>query len=298
MQKERIFLTEKFPYLTEIGIVDFRCKMIKEYRTDLSKHHHGRCYEIGYVTSGIQGQLLFSEDETSPEEAQQFELRGDDLIMFSPYAVHSTAPGFMINAFAYWLVLDPDCPCFLNYPSETSALLKDALRSIRFNTIHLPKAIASRLSDAFNLLTNPSEMNILRAYNLLSLFILKIAEFDKEYVGQSSEFSSLSPSAIDVAVYINNNLFNPELTLDSIAEYLHYSRGYTSTFIKKELGMTLQDFIAHSKIQHACKLLRHYSITEVAMMLNLSSSQYFSYVFKKYMYMTPSEYRVCFMNDI
>jgi len=291
MFKKRILLTEQFPALKEIGIMEFRFEIFKDYRTDLRKHHHGPYCEIGYIQTGIFSELFFDPEETAVEDATVFELHGEDLIRIPPNRVHSTAPYFPLNALSYWLILDPECPNLLKFPPESADLLRQVLRKTSHNIFHIPQSISARLLEAFHLLTNPTESHLFRACNLLALFLLESAELEQRYASHSSAYSALSPAAVDAVLFISNNLLSASLNLDSLAKHLGYSRTYTSTFMKKELGMNLQDYIIHSKIKLACQLLQNHTVTETAMLLNFSSSQYFSNVFKKQMHMTPSEYQ-------
>ena len=83
-----------------------------------------------------------------------------------------------------------------------------------------------------------------------------------------------------------------KLTLSDIAEHLKISSGHLSTTFSRFMDMTVSDYIAQVKIEHAKQLIdsHQYLIYEVADMLGFENAYYFSKVFKKNCQMFPSEY--------
>ena len=92
--------------------------------------------------------------------------------------------------------------------------------------------------------------------------------------------------------FIDNNILNPDLDVKMIAEHLNYSKAYTMTIFRNETGMSVHEYIMRRKIEYARDLLETHSITETAFMLNFSSSQHFSKVFKSHTLMTPRSYKL------
>lgn len=84
-----------------------------------------------------------------------------------------------------------------------------------------------------------------------------------------------------------------DLSLKSIAAKLNTNASYLSTLFKKELGMTLTEYVTKKRIEHAVFLLNSTSlqIGSVARECGLPDVQYFSKLFKKQINMSPSEYR-------
>ncbi|MEB8823047.1 helix-turn-helix transcriptional regulator [Bacillus cereus] len=68
---------------------------------------------------------------------------------------------------------------------------------------------------------------------------------------------------------------------------------YLSTLFKKEVGMTLSEYIQREKVEEAKKLLTltNYSLLEVSTFLNFNNQSYFTKIFKKYTEFTPKQYR-------
>lgn len=83
------------------------------------------------------------------------------------------------------------------------------------------------------------------------------------------------------------------ITLDELADNLNISKNYLSALFKKEMGMTVSDYIRSLKIEKACNMLKFsdYSLSEIANYLDFSSESHFIATFSKTIGMTPNVYR-------
>ena len=290
MHARLIILNEMYPELADIGIRDFRYQNKKEFRYNNALHHHNHCYEIVFIKKGITFQQIFNASDDQNQDSQIITLQGGDLCVFLPYQIHSTAKNHPRDSVMYCIVIDPDCPNLLNGSPLHIRQLRETLQLLRQPVFHIPNHISSKLISAFELGLNIKEDRLFKMCCLLSLFILEISDHFRTYVDSESRTNSTSPRAMEAISFINNNITNPDLNLHLLADHLHYSRAYTSTFFKEEIGMTFQEFVTRSKINYACELLMNHSILNTSAILNFSSSQYFSNTFKKYMNITPTEY--------
>ncbi len=95
-----------------------------------------------------------------------------------------------------------------------------------------------------------------------------------------------------IFTYINDNYAYIN-TLDDIAAAVHISKQYLCSAVKKEMNLTVSDYLNEVRINNACELLRltNKKITDVAAECGYNSSIYFGRVFKQIVNMTPSEYR-------
>lgn len=91
--------------------------------------------------------------------------------------------------------------------------------------------------------------------------------------------------------YIHNNIGN-KLSICSIAAYVHLSPSYLSTLFKKNMDMTIVDYINKHRLEKSKELIKtsSYSITHIAEMLGYTSIHYFSRLFKAHFGMSPSTY--------
>ncbi len=101
-----------------------------------------------------------------------------------------------------------------------------------------------------------------------------------------------SKLVVDVTNYVLHHLSEPIKTED-IAKALYFSRSRLSTRFKEETGVTLTDFIRKEKAIEGGRLLRYSgkSIANISDYLGFSSQSHFNRVFKKYIGISPSEYR-------
>jgi len=93
--------------------------------------------------------------------------------------------------------------------------------------------------------------------------------------------------------YINSNLGDSDLGLESIAQAVHVSTSHLSRIFKKTVGTTITDWITHRRIERAKDLLRQSmaSISVISEQVGYSSPYYFSACFKKLTGLAPSDYR-------
>lgn len=94
-------------------------------------------------------------------------------------------------------------------------------------------------------------------------------------------------------VLIVHQQYDQDLSLDSIAEQMHYNANYLSNVFKKELSINFADYLQNYRLQVAKKWLRETDLTikEIAANLQYTNSQNFIRFFKKKEQMTPGEYR-------
>ena len=90
-----------------------------------------------------------------------------------------------------------------------------------------------------------------------------------------------------------NNRFTQKVTLDEIANYVGYSKFYTSSMFHKKYGMTIQDFILYLRVEYAKKLLvqSNYSITEIILECGFSSTSNFYSKFIKLVGCSPNKFK-------
>ncbi|MDE7333863.1 MAG: AraC family transcriptional regulator [Lachnospiraceae bacterium] len=148
-------------------------------------------------------------------------------------------------------------------------------------------AKAYYLSDVFinriDLCTNLEE---LEGYSkkIIYEFAKLVAETKKEkvasgYTEQCKEY---------IAKHYHNKIY-----LENIAEAIGISQGHLSRTFRKEMGMSIQDYIQKFRIERAANLLKYSEagLTEISDYLCFHSQSHFGCVFKQYMHMTPKQYR-------
>ncbi len=95
----------------------------------------------------------------------------------------------------------------------------------------------------------------------------------------------------DIITFIEKH-YNQEISLEDVAKSANICKSECCRFFKKQMGMTIFDYILYIRIQHSLPLLAGTdSITEVASLVGFSSPSYYSQIFKRYMKCTPMEYK-------
>lgn len=102
-------------------------------------------------------------------------------------------------------------------------------------------------------------------------------------------FKSLS----EKMVYIIQTEFDEEISLDLIADRLHYNPNYLSNVFKKEYGQTFVDYLMNYRLQMAQTWLKDtdLAIKDIAERLKYRNPQNFIRFFKKKLGITPGDYR-------
>jgi len=209
-----------------------------------------------------------------------------------------------------------------------SYLFTDFQKSLKKDDMKGALELVKRLTQSIRTVGDPNIDHIKNIYFNLLLFIFEAAhdrnliepvdENDKTYIWQeidnisslsecsdyiyasiSTVFSKLDNSdsvkrkVYEITKYIKENYPNKDLSIQMIADNVHFSQTYLCSFFKKSTGNTLNEYITDVRIEKAKKLLQDNSIKlyEVALRIGFTDSNYFSTLFKKVVGCSPSEYR-------
>ena len=84
-----------------------------------------------------------------------------------------------------------------------------------------------------------------------------------------------------------------DLTLSALADMQNISAGYLSTLFKKEVGQTLTDYVNSRRVEQAARMLRGgtLQVQTVAQYCGIPDVNYFSKLFKRYIGVSPKEFR-------
>ncbi|MGP6138634.1 MULTISPECIES: helix-turn-helix transcriptional regulator [unclassified Jeotgalibaca] len=95
----------------------------------------------------------------------------------------------------------------------------------------------------------------------------------------------------DVILYVDAH-FTDDVSVNHVAEALHFHPAYLSRKFKQETGRNLTEYVNYQRIEYAKMLFRTGKtvVTNVALNCGFNSSSYFSKVFKNYTGCFPTEY--------
>lgn len=92
--------------------------------------------------------------------------------------------------------------------------------------------------------------------------------------------------------YIKSH-YHEQVTLNEVAEHTFVSTYYISRMFKREMGINFVDYLNEIRIEKAKEMLKdvRYKTYEVAEKVGIPDAHYFSKLFKKYVGVTPTEFR-------
>lgn len=134
------------------------------------------------------------------------------------------------------------------------------------------------------------------AYALRAVGFLYILFSDLVYLTKQNKVAGKINTRNDpmkrALVFIELNYQEP-LDVDTICRHVNYSRSYLSRLFKKEVGLTILEYINTVRIRKAKSLLidTNLSIKEIAEQTGFKNQFYFSKMFKKIQGQAPSVYR-------
>jgi YSIRK-targeted surface antigen transcriptional regulator len=151
----------------------------------------------------------------------------------------------------------------------------------------LNEIIAYNLSDS--LIQNLEELNDLKSVGEFSgKSLLKFAELvENKKKHQYSKPVSACQS------YIYANLYK-EIKLSELANLVEMNASYLSVLFKKEVGISISEFIHREKVEEAKNLMlfTNHSISEISTLLNFHDQSHFTRVFKKIAGITPKQFQM------
>lgn len=146
------------------------------------------------------------------------------------------------------------------------------------------------------------------SYNASDLFIRKIDKcksvkeiksihtemftFFTKHMNELQKKNIYSKPIVLCMDYIYYHL-NEVITVSKLAEHVNLNPNYLSTLFKKEVGLSITDYVIKKRVEAAKNMLKFsdYSYSEISSYLSFSSQSYFIRVFKNETGFTPKEYR-------
>lgn len=95
------------------------------------------------------------------------------------------------------------------------------------------------------------------------------------------------------AIHFIEEHYNEQLTIRDVANYINFSSTHFSRLFKKETGRNFVDYVAFTRIIKTLPFLRKYDYTieKIASTCGFNTPNYYSLTFKKYVGISPTDYR-------
>ena len=260
--------------------------------TTLYHHSHPDAWELVLVRSGTAHVGMAGNTVV---------LRQNEMILLCPGIRHDIQiddPKSKTFVLAFVCTNDSCLIPIENIPLKTDAAL-----------IPIVKSMIQELTDAFE--PEASQLHLIRftpdihapvgveqmictyLEQFLILTLRKTTMIQGSVASASQFHNTLQTYLVNrVTDYIQQNL-STHLTVQQIADHVHYSRARLSAVYKELTGISIGDAITNAQIQRAKELLltSQKSIAQISEELGFSTAQYFTYKFSKMTGTTPSRYR-------
>jgi two-component system response regulator YesN len=184
----------------------------------------------------------------------------------------------------------------LSFPNRVPNTPVRSLKNLSFsaNTLYRKAAESAGVHPLYlDSISGKFAIQIEQAQSIAELTSLH-EEMPQVYCSAVRELSVAALSSIvkEAVTYIRFNIDQP-LSLNCIADTLGVHPSHLSRTFKKELGVTLTEYINKLRIEEAKYLLDHgdTSVLETALNVGYSDPNYFTKVFHKLEHVTPHDYR-------
>ena len=259
------------------GLRVFAYESTSRATASLQLHYHPDCFEFCYV---VQGSLWFFA------KGKKNSISGGDMFFTYPNEEHSTGDLPMNLHQMYWFQLDvsdPDNFLFLK-PEAAKALIRN-LMSLTNRVVSMEKDTGILLADILSNIAAGTELGRFLASTSVCYVLGTILKRDQAPVYR------LTPDIGKAVEYILDNI-QDDLELEELARISLLSVSRFKQKFTTQIGTSPRSFINFYKIEAAKEMLDSgMSVTDTAMELNFSSSNYFSAVFRRYTSCSPTEYR-------
>lgn len=132
--------------------------------------------------------------------------------------------------------------------------------------------------------------------NRLELMLIELVRKERYYESSPRMFHSkeiiTDEFCLKVIGYMEGQLYE-KMSMDALCRALSFSRSYVSKRFAAVCGHSVMEYFNQMKIREARRLIRETdkNFQEISDGLNFANAHYFSTLFKKYVGMTPTQYK-------
>lgn len=244
----------------------------------IDAHYHKDCFQLMYCKGG-RGDILI--------DGRAVEARRGHMYLSRPMMQHGMIQksGLRLAEIKFLVKDDVLLEAVSRIPTdvdvESDPLLAASMREI----------LREGLADAPYSYEATSTAILLFLYRLLRSLGIVMPNHSDKYVTFSDYRKEIDLLA--VADYVERHL-QEEITLELLAETVHFSSSYLSARFKEKWGIPLMKYVNLLRIEKAKELLvtTDDSISEIALSVGFQSLHYFSRFFKQKTGQSPNAYRM------
>lgn len=288
MEEKKIFYMHKISNLLNIGkIVTIHYQALeKNYLFPEETHDF---WEINYADKG---------DVFVGIDGKKIQVKQGEMLFIKPNQPHFVESGdeepnlFIVSFLCRSASMNFFCDKKYAVPEKYRYLLQNIM-SEAAETFNLPD-FDPHLNE-LKLKENPNlggEQVLKNALETLLIYLLRYAQNkqlnEEFFVSKIADSTELQ----DEIVRILRSKIYGKFHLEDLRNELHYGTTQLCTFFRKKTGMTIYQTYLRLKTEEAKRLIRkNVSFIAITDMLCFDSISTFTFVFKKYVGMTPGEYR-------
>ena len=227
-------------------------------------------------------------------ENRIYRFQKGDLQYVSAFTPHLATSDKGIISKWVWISIDI-LGVLASYLKEDAALLASMQENSFNGTFHPDehKKLANHIYEFYELLKNPDEFAPWKELFLTGQLLLEtvsIGDIDSQSVHTYKKSMSLYP----VILYIRKNYWDKEAMREAnLAKVSRYSVSHFRFLFKKEVGVSVQEFILKTRLSYAAYSLinTNSSVLKIALESGFGNISYFNKAFLKFYHCSPSQYR-------
>lgn len=297
--------TEDLLELRKHGTPDFPLHVYENFLAALPSqrvdwHWHSE-FEISYV---VKGTASFNADK------KEYILKAGEAILTTHNVLHSVFQQNNAECLFYTIVFSPSVLFNFARTELVDKYYTPLVDNPNTKAIHL-KADDSKSQTCLNLIQKIIDVNINGAACLELLtksYLFELwATLYEQYVDSNPTMNLERPISSDelrvnqAIDYIEENYMN-NITLDDIASSIHISKSECCRCFKRVVRSSPVEYLIRFRILEASRRIlsstpESYSMSSLAEAVGFNSTSYFTKLFKKYMFYTPTEYRKIFQDN-
>lgn len=180
---------------------------------------------------------------------------------------------------------------FSEYLGELAVFEGGNLSVLKLRLLTLFAKLMNTTSDHENM-DHLETINNASSFTELSKAAIRIADLTARSFSSGNSYTGDSEIIAEAIEYIHNN-YTKEINLSRTADAIHVNNTYLSTLFKKEMHISIIDYINDLKLKRAAELLSgtNSSITEISLSCGFRGMSHFARLFSAKYNETPRQYR-------
>ena len=257
----------------------------------LKAHMHRRAFEICFVADGAAEWWV---------EDGRYDVRRGQFYVTKPEELHGGVESSAMPDELYWVqIAFPPAGAFAGLTESETRQLESHFWDVRERVFDATFDCMSLFNRILGSLREPSLLSTIALRASLQQLMVGVIEDAKRSEASARPIAAtVSPRIREAIDYIEAHLVD-DVTVEDIAHSCGIAVSHFHKLFVEQVGFTPASYRSRRRIERAKRLLTQgsESITDIALDLGFSSSQYFATVFKLLTGMVPRQYRAWSRQD-